>query len=661
MLVSFNWLKELVDIKGGAEALAEKLTMSGFEVESISKSGDDSILDVNVTPNRGDCLSHIGIAREVAAVVGKKFEACPEQSRRGRRQTKISEPKLEVEIRDKKRCLRYCAMIISGVKIAPSPAWISSRLASCGIQSINNVVDATNYMMLLTGQPFHAFDYRYIRGGKIIVTTPPSETSFTTLDGVTRKLSEEDLLICDAGGPVAIAGVMGGANSEIRGDTVTIVLESACFNPITVRKTSKKLGLSSESSKRFERGVDADGSADSIKKLADLITKIAGSVKSQDLVDIYPRPVKKAKVKFSVNYANSLLGMVIKPQNVKNYFRYLGISYSRGVCTIPTWRQDLTRPADLVEEVARLHGYDKIPLTLPAFTMSGLSRPTHSIADEAARKFLAAHGFYEAVNYGFCSPLELAPFSKEPVTISNPLGVEFSAMKTSLIPGLINNIKLNVNFGQDSFKLFELRPVFSMQGASVIEKKMLGGIMYREKSDPADFYYVKGVCAALLEFIGLTNVGFSKSAGREFMHPNASCKIMRGEKEIGICGILHPSIGKASIFELNWEEAAKAGETRKFKALERFPSVRRDVALMVSEDILSEDIQNVIAKFGSRIIKNAAPFDVYKGKGIPEGKKSIAYAVMYSNSDRTLTDEEVNKEHAGLVSFLKNKLGAEIR
>ncbi|PIR17151.1 MAG: phenylalanine--tRNA ligase subunit beta [Deltaproteobacteria bacterium CG11_big_fil_rev_8_21_14_0_20_49_13] len=681
MLVTLNWLKEFVDIRIKPEELAHRLTMGGFEVEGVASVGDDTVFELNITPNRGDCLSLIGVAREVAAITGsgvKRQETGGRRQEAGKKREgsrKSVNNYLTVEVKDKERCQRYAAKVIDGVRIAQSPEWLSKRLGACGIRSINNVVDATNYVMLETGQPFHAFDHRFIRGKKIVVDTPKRDIDFVTLDGITRKILKEDLLINDAEGPVALAGVMGGANSEVKPDTTTIVLESACFNPVSVRRTAKRLGLPSESSRRFEKGIDPSATVQCMNRLASLIVSIAGGEPTTDHIDVYPKKLHPIKVRLNFKEVNRLLGISIKAEYIKKCFKNLGIVVTGDTCTIPTFRPDLTRSADLIEEVARLYGFDKIPVSVPLLSMESLIKPSGHDRMTGAREFLNATGFYEAINYGFCSPTELEPFTKEiPYTIENPLGVEFSAMKTSLISGLVNNLRLNLNLGQTALRLFEIRPVFLKDG----EVKKLTGLVYGSRSQlnwsyrdaPVDFYDIKGTCEGLLKHLGISNIEFRPLTDISFMHPQATSLIYANDHEIGFCGLLHPAVNERwdikeeiYVFDIYWDFliAALSKEKRSFKPLEKFPSVRRDVALLLNEDVPAGGIKGSIEEFKSHIIKDSLPFDVYKGKGIPEGKKSVAFAVIYSDPERTLTDEEVNDTHTKLIGYLKGKLGAEVR
>jgi phenylalanyl-tRNA synthetase beta chain len=678
MLVPLNWLKEFVDITSSPAHLAERLIMGGFEVESISSANGETVFDINVTPNRGDCLSIIGIAREVAAITGAKLKIKSDMARPEKSGLKMKDF-ISVDVKDSNKCPRYSARIIKDVKIQPSSEEIIRRLTAAGIRPVNNVVDATNYIMLQTGQPFHAFDFGFIRGGKIIVDTPKKAVDFVTLDGVTRKIAPEDLLIMDDVGPVAIAGIMGGANSEVKPNTDIIVLESACFNPESVRRTAKRLGFSSESSKRFERGVDPSEVAKNLAELTALILKMTGGIAASDAIDVYPKAVAKKKIRFSPRDVSCLLGVDVPAKDIKKYFTSLGIAYANNVCTIPTYRRDIVGSADLTEEVARLNGYDKIPVTLPAITMSAISKPdAHSVTFKA-RQFLVSQGFFEAINYGFCSPMQLESFAAhEPVTLSNPLGVEFQAMKTTLILGLLENIKHNISQGQDSIKLFEIRPVFASDGEGISEDLRLTGVIcgirsgltWAFKSEDCDFFDAKGVCEALAKHIGMPRLEFKKADKSLFLHPEGSAAFQIDGKEIGFCGLLHPSVASrwdikkdVCLFDLKWSEWVKfsGGLKPKFKPMERFPKVRRDIALLIADSISAVEIGSAVGKFDSKLIKDVKPFDVYKGKGIPAGKKSVAWAIMYASNERTLTDEEVNNAHLGLINYLKDKLGAEVR
>jgi len=680
MLVTFNWLKEFVDISVGPDELARRLTMSGLEVESVTKTPDDVVFDIAITPNRGDCLSVMGIAYEVAAVTGAKLKDISKKNATSahRSGAKIKDF-VSVDIKDKLRCPRYTAVAVTGVKIAPSPDFIQRRLEACGVRPINNVVDATNYMMLETGQPFHAFDHRFLRGKKIVVKTSDNGEEFVTLDGTTRKLVKSDLMICDGEGAVALAGIMGGLNSEVRDDTTAVILESASFLPSSVRKTSKRLAVSSESSRRFERFVNPETTLEYAQRLANFIVKHCGGEAVADWVDIYPKPLKPQKIRFTMKEAEELLGVKPDPAASKRYLAALGVKSSNNLYIPPLRRPDLERSVDLVEEIARLNGYDKIPLTLPLIPMSSVTRPESFSLKRGVRKCLAGMGFSEAVNYGFCSPTEAGLFSKDgSVMISNPLGIEFSRMKPTLLGGLLNNLRTNISNGQEVVRMFELRPVFRMDKGIVLQRFSLAGIMYGLKRSinwavpniASDFFDIKGVLEFVLSFLNIEKIESKSGSNREYMHPTSSITFAVKGEEVGVAGQIHPEVASkwdiaepVYVFELEWERIVKEalGSQRKFQPIERFPVVRRDIALLLAEDVASERLVNEIFNIRSDIIKSVFPFDVYKGKGIPDGKKSVAYAVFYSHPERTLTDEEVNDTHAKIVAYLKEKLGAEVR
>jgi len=675
MLVSLNWIKDLVDVRLDAKSLAHRLTMSGLEVEAVTSHGDDTIFDVNVTPNRGDCLSVYGLAREIAAITSKDLKPFSKVQSQTAKKGKF----IKVEIRDKKRCHRYAAAKISGIKIAPSPKWLSLRLEACGIRSINNVVDATNYLMLERGQPFHAFDASKLSSGKIVVKTAKSGEEFVSLDGISRKLNGDDLLICDGETPIALAGVMGGKNSEIDDSTTSIILECAAFDYATVRRTSKRLGLISESSRRFERGVDPNAVIENLLSLIELILQTAGGTAESGIVDVYPAKIKPLKLKLKADDVNSLLGTHISQNEIRSYLKSLGIIFSGSVCTVPTFRPDITRPVDLIEEVARLHGYDKIPVTLPKFEMSPISKPRSFELKRRSRDFFAANGFYEALNYGFGAPAELEMIGKgEFVSIANPLGVEFSAMKTTLLSGLINNLKHNINFGQESVRLFEIRSVFEKNDKGHSEPVKVSGVLYglkseltwSQKSEPVDFYDVKGVVEMFLRHLGVQGVSYADSCDAKFLHPQASAKLIINGNDAGHFGMVHPNIAVAlelkkplALFELDWHviSSAAGDKSVKYAPVGRFPVVRRDVALLLDNAVDHDAVIKCISSFKSKIVKEAAVFDIYRGKGIDAGKKSVAYAIFFSDSERTLTEEEISSAHKGLIEHLKAELKAEVR
>lgn len=680
MLVPFNWLKEFVDIRLAPKALADKLTMAGFEVESVAKTGADWVLDVNVPPNRGDCMSILGIAREAAAITRRKLVACSLKPVADRYKPQAAGSKLgdsrvrdflSIELKDKKRCPRYTTRVITGVRIGPSPRWMAERLEACGICSINNIVDAANYLMLELGQPFHAFDLAKIRGKKIVVKTPKTDAKFTTLDGVSRQLGPDDLLICDAEGPVAIAGVMGGADSEITSDTRSIALECAYFDPVSIRRTSKRLGLATESSCRFERGIDQNSVVLNLNRLTQLILNVAGGTSTRDWIDRHHGKARHVPVRVSADDVNFLLGTELTGNEINKILNTLGLG--RGV---PSFRYDVTKPVDLIEEVARLYGYDKIPSTMPPTVMKpvlGSFRP-----DARAREYLADRGFVEVLNYGFAPERSVKPFETlgmEAAEVANPLGGEATFLKTTLIPGLLDNARLNINYGQNGVTLFEMRRVFVMEGGLIREPMRLAGLMFGEsqpvawwKKDLArDFYDMKGVIERLADLMKIGALEF-RSPGPDILAPLRSAAIFSEDRSLGFIGELHPRIASnwgfaVLVFELYWDKWQDIATNRQavFSPVPRFPSVRRDVALLLDENVLSKDVINAVKASGEKLVIGSDVFDVYKGGGIPSGKKSMAFAIWYAHPERTLTDEEINDAHQKVVGVVKNKFGAEIR
>ncbi len=686
MRVPLEWLKEFVKVRSKPEDLASRLTMSGLEVESIERLGKDAILDVAVTPNRADCLSIVGMAREVAAVTGLKFEAPSFKAPGGK--GKISS-RARVSVKSPSLCPRYCARVIEGVKVGPSPAWLAGRLAACGVRSVNNVVDATNYVMLETGQPLHAFDLSSIRGGRIVVRAAGEAARFTTLDGIDRMLEAEDLLICDGEGPVALAGVMGGQNSEVRDSTTSLLLESACFAPRGIRRTSRRLGLSSESSRRFERGVDPAGTLQALQKLAALIVKTAGGVPTADWIDAYPKRIGPRSLVLSESEVKRILGVTVKAPQVVGILSALGFSAARAAggrirIKVPTFRPDIERPIDVIEEVARLYGYDRIPETMPLVRVAPLSRPRFHREVELLRERLADAGLSEALLYGFTSEEKTAPFAElcsQPVKITNPLSSEHGVMCTTLLPGLLDAMKLNASRQRPGARLFALQKVFyrPMAMGPSDEPRRVAGVLSGERfpgaweraKEQLDFYDAKGVVESALSCMGLSGQAiFQRGEAYRFLHPGSFAYVIVGGKRVGFVGQLHPEVAarwelkeKVFAFELSFEAMAEvaAAHSPRFTELSRFPFVERDLALVVEERVPAVEIERTIEGCAVDLIEGVRIFDVYRGTGLPAGHKSLGVSLRFSGGDRTLTDDEVEAAQVKILAALKMKLGAEQR
>ncbi|MEQ9619270.1 MAG: phenylalanine--tRNA ligase subunit beta [Deltaproteobacteria bacterium] len=643
---------------------------------------EDVLFEIGITPNRPDCLSVVGVAREAAAILGGKVkfpDLTVSESGEGIQNL------VKVELLDREKCPRYSCRIIKNARIGPSPLWLKTRLESSGIRPINTVVDVTNYVLLELGQPLHAFDYDLIEDRKIVVRSAGEGEVIETLDGAERKLTPDDLLICDGKKPVALAGVMGGANTEVSESTKNILLESAYFEPLYVRKTSRKTGLRSESSYRFERGVDPNGITDALDRAAELIRKLAGGEIARGRVDEYPAIIKPAEVKLSLKRVNSLLGTDIDSKKIIQITRGLGLEStdsSDGEFTfrIPTYRVDLTREIDLIEEIARLHGYDNISTTLPSVLMRSEGVGKDKLTRDRIKQILMSDGFYEVINYSFDDNELLSLFSKsESLGILNPLTRESSAMRTSLLPGLIRNTVLNLNRQEQDVRLFESGKVFFPTEEGNLPKeitKLAAAATGRRQpefwdKEEFDFFDLKSVLEKCFDALSVReSVNFRRTPEIGFLHPGKSAVIMIGDEEAGFIGELHPDLSekleiskKLYVFEIDLDKAATKSKDRKrlFKGLPKFPSVRRDIALIVNDEIPVSSILEEIDRVGSELIEDAQVFDVFTGGPVEKGKKSVAVSLQLRASDKTLTDEDINEVQKKTLKNLQLAIGAELR
>jgi phenylalanyl-tRNA synthetase beta chain len=693
MKFTFNWLKEFVDIESTPQELAATLTMAGLEVESITpireaQSGqEDWLFEVGVTPNRGDCLGIAGIAREVAALTGAKLHTLP--SSVSAKDPNIHK-RISIAIEDALLCPRYSARIVDEISIAPSPTWLRHRLECCGIRAINSVVDVTNCVMLETGQPLHAFDLERLKHKAIIVRAAGAVVNFTTLDGVKRELSAEDLLICDGVEPVALAGVMGSMDSEVRESTRSILLESANFAPASIRRTARRLGLRSEASHRFERGVDPAGTITALNRAVYLLVQLAGGRAEAGVADHYPGRVKPPTILLREERIERLLGLKIDRKQAAKILGALGMktrdqARRRSLAVVPpTSRPDLCREADVIEELARLHGYDHIPTTLPLLRSSGGKNDPRLAWERKLRALLAGEGLTEVINLPFTTESLNASFpgidpgAAAAVSVLNPLAKENAEMRHSLIPGLIDNLRLNRAFKARGFHAYHLGKIFHRTaGGEIGERTYIGGLMHgpRARSGlrigeemPVDFLHCKGVVEAILELFHIRSSSSWAPAQPPSLHPGKSAKLLYGEAPLGYLGELHPDTAQRLelpsffLFELDFEKLLEYAPARiTINALPRFPAVERDVALVVDRDFASQHVINWIKGLGETLIEHVEVFDQYLGAPIPEGKKSLAYKISYRAEDRTLTDTEINELHQRLVEQLRKTFVAERR
>ncbi|MBM4338061.1 MAG: phenylalanine--tRNA ligase subunit beta [Deltaproteobacteria bacterium] len=648
----------------------------------------DTVLDISITPNRPDCLCVIGIAREIAALTDQRIKT---PDHRLSDQGSEIHQRTSVTLLDPDLCPRYVARMIEGVQIGPSPHWMKSRLEKVGIRSISNVVDVTNYVMMEYGQPLHAFDFEFLEEGRIVVRRARKGEEFVTLDGVRRSLDEEMLMICDGVKPVAIAGVMGGLNSEIRAETRTVFLESAYFHPMNNRRTSKKLGFETEASYRFGRGIDYGGCMNAASRALSLIQGLAGGRVVDGAVDAYPKPLRPNPIRFSVRRANRILGTEIPAQQVKTYLERLDLDVqtedpSTLIVTPPSYRGDLEREIDLVEEVARLDGYENIPLTLPQGPPSSEERSKEFTLEELAKDLLIQHGYNEVITYSFTTPHSLDGFRLTPddprrkcLPILNPLTEDTSVMRTSLLPGLMEAVRYNLSYKNANLKLFELKKIYLTAAGGRLPKEvksltglamgMDGDLHWASSARPVDFYDVKGCLEDLFRSLQIKGITFARTEEVPYLHPGKSAKVICGEETLGVVGEVHPETlgqygipGKAYLFEIDFDRmVTHAEEGKKFRSLPKFPAVYRDLSLVVEDQLEAENVEEAIRLLKQPLIDEVMLFDVYQGNPVPQGKKSLAYRIRYQSSDRTLTDDEVNRYHEKIISRLREIFKAELR
>ncbi len=684
MFISYQWLRELTGTKLNPEEIREQLTNIGLAVDAVEQRGDDFVLDVEVPSNRGDCLSHVGIARELAVMERSKVQS--PKSNVGKTSGKTADS-TSVTIDDPDLCPRYAARIIRGAKIGPSPDWLVKKLETIGQRPINNVADITNYVLHEMGQPLHAFDLAKLEEQRIVVRRARRGEKIKTLDGVERSLDEQMLVIADASRPVAVAGVMGGEESEISNATTDILIESAYFNPQSVRRTARLLGLNTEASHRFERSTDPEGVIRAQDRCVTLICEIAGGAATEDAFDAYPKPIKSREVILRPPRVEAITSLRVEAEEVQRVLAALGFEQSAqdGAAlrfTVPSWRHDVSIEEDLVEEVARHAGYAQIQEALPPANSAGEYHSTES-RKRALRKALAARSYDEAISFSFVeqtNDFELIPAfeTSEAVVLTNSIIEEASRMRQTLLPGLLKSVQHNINHGTRNVSLMELGRIFaSIQKEELPEEReamalvATGGLMLAGRAQPErdlDFYDLKGTLESAVEAMNLPPLEF-EAAEITHLRPGQSAAISVSGHRVGSIGRLSEAAAgqykfRQPVFvaELDLTALLDASELPVlYSPLPRFPSIVRDVSLLVDRKTTRATLMQAIAGHEPAHFVRSEFVGTYEGEGIPDDKRSVTFRLEYRADDRTLRDDEVDEIHWRVVEALKQQFNAEVR
>ena len=679
MKISFNWLKDYVDTKLKPKELADKLTMAGTEVTSTVNIGGDTILEMEVTSNRPDCLSLIGIAREVAAITGKKLKI-PKIKNSKTRSRKGLKPS-SIQIQDKKGCLRYIGILIKDVEVKGSPDWLKKRLEALGLRPVNNIVDITNFCLLEWGQPLHAFDFDKLLNNKIIVRRAKKDEKIITIDGEVRSLDPEILVIADSQKPVAIAGVMGGTNTEVTNNTKNILIESAYFDPITIRHAARKLGLSSESSYRFERTVDVEGVELAALRAADLISKLAKG-KFVNKLNIQTKNLKQdRRIKLDTERLNSILGIQITAAQIKTIFSRLGFNVTKAKkqsmeVRVPSFRQDVGRAEDLIEEAARIFGYQNIPLTLPSIKPFQIQPQLLSELKDILRKDLIAHRLNEIMSYSLISKGQLKKCnldSLDAIEVANPLSREQEILRPTSVTGLLSCIDYNLSRNIENIKIFELSNIFEKaEEISVLSIAVTGAkhVDWKRKiEDNFTFFDLKGIIESLVERLGIDDYVFIQK-NLSLFNDGHSVTLNIRDKEIGFLGKISREvldswdIKKDNIFvaQINLDRLLEFVDLdKKFRPLALHPSIKRDISFLIRQDSSSDDIMQIIRKEAGVFLKDIRLIDFYQGQQIPSNFKSLTYSLEYQADDRTLKDDEINVIQERIIQALESQLEVRVR
>ena len=633
----------------------------------------DSVFEYEITSNRVDCYSVIGIAREAAATFKKPFKA-PVTGPVGT-DGDVNDY-ISVEVKDNDLCKRYCAKVVKNVKIAPSPEWMQRRLSACGIRPINNLVDITNYVMEEFGQPMHAYDLDTIADHKIVVRRAEDGENFVTLDGQERELDSGMLMICDGEKPVGLAGIMGGENSMITDDVKDMLFEAACFDGTNIRLSSKRVGLRTDASGKFEKGLDPNNAESAINRACQLIEELGAGEVVAGMVDVYPEKKTETTIKFDPDYVNKLIGFNLTEEQMVSYFPALELKYDpeTKLITIPTFRQDLVGMCDIAEEVARFYGYDNIPTTLPSGEATSGKLSYKLRIDEIARRVALYSGFSQGMSYSFESPkvydkLLLPKDSKyrQSIVISNPLGEDFSVMRTTPLGGMLTSLATNYNRRNKDVKLYELAKVYvPVEGEDLPDERVQFTLGFY---GDGDFFTMKGVVEEFLEKIGMSaRPEYDPEAGKTFLHPGRQAEILYKDTVIGYLGEVHPDVAdtyglgeRTYIAVLDLPEILPfASFDRKYEGIAKFPAVTRDISMVMPKTVLVGEVEKIIEKRGGKLLEKYNLFDIYEGAQIKEGFKSVAYTISFRAKDRTLEDKDIQPIMEKILGDLSG-MGIELR
>ncbi|MHA5065849.1 phenylalanine--tRNA ligase subunit beta [Cetobacterium somerae] len=648
----------------------------------VYKKLNDVIFELEITPNRPDCLSYIGIAREIAAYYGRKIK-CPEFESKKIIES-INTGHIDVRIEDKERCKRFSGKVIKNIKVQESPEWLKNRLISMGLKPINNVVDATNYILFECNQPLHAYDLTKINDRKIVVRKALNGEKIVTLDGVERELNKGELIIADAEKPLGIAGIMGGESSKVTEETTEIFLECAYFTPENIRKTSKELGLSSDSSYRFERGLDIENTAEVLERAADLISQLTGGEVLEGCIDKYIEKYEKIEIPLNIEKLRKFMGKNIEIDVVGKILTNLGINIktlnsTTIIATPPSYRGDLTRTADLYEEIIRMYGFDNIENKMPEENIRPGVKDSMTVVVDEAKEILAKLGLQEVINYSFISKdaIKMLGITEPTLEITNPISDDMAVMRPTLIYSLLSNVRDNLNRNQNGLRFFEVSRVFTPKEDGLANETLRASIalagktfktLWDPKPEAMDFYTLKGFVEKFLEYMGVTRYQLDRSEDKNF-HPGRSADIRIGKVKIGTFGEIHPELAenmdikreRAYVAELDLTTLLNYRAKKvKYERIVKYPEVTRDLAVVLDRDVLVGKMLEDIKK-SSNLIESVAIFDVYQGEKIEADKKSVAISIVLRKKDGTLEESDINITVDKILKLIAKNYNGEIR